>query len=200
MPSQKRINRRRAIQGVAVGLGTAASFPILSHQATAQGHHHTAAVALVSDSNAAKAPTFFTPKEYSTVTELASLIIPTDESPGAREARVNEYIDMIVGEGTNRLKKLYRDGLEWLDKTSQSRHGKIFVDLSQKQQIEILTELSQINKPSTDNQMQVRFFRAIKEATIDGFYTSRIGLDELGYKGNAVLDSFPGCTHPEHQS
>ena len=158
------------------------------------------AVPLVSDSVAAKAPTFFSAHQYATVTELASLIIPTDETPGAREAKVNEYIDMIVGEGPDSLKKLYLDGLEWLDKTCHSRHGKKFVNLQNQEQVEILTEISQIKKPSADNQLQARFFKAIKEATIDGFYTSRIGLDELGYKGNAVLEEFPGCTHPEHQS
>ena len=127
------------------------------------------------------------------------MIIPTDETPGAREAKVNEYIDMIVSEGSPSLKKLYRNGLEWLDKTSHLSHGKVFVELSNEQQVEILTEMSQIKNPSANNQLQARFFKAIKEATIDGFYTSRIGLDELGYKGNGVLDEFPGCTHPEHQ-
>jgi gluconate 2-dehydrogenase gamma chain len=185
---------------VVLGLGTAASFPILDRQVTAQGHQHTAVVPPVSDSKATKPPTFFNPPQYAAVTELASLIIPTDETPGAREAKVNEYIDMIVSEGSPSLKKLYRDGLEWLDKTSHLRHGKVFVELSNEQQVEILTEMSQIKNPSANNQLQARFFKAIKEATIDGFYTSRIGLDELGYKGNGVLDEFPGCTHPEHQS
>jgi len=200
MPSHKPVSRRKAIKGVALGLGTAASFPILNQQATAQGHHHTAIVPPVSDSTTAKAPAFFNPLQYATVTILASVIIPTDETPGAREAKVNEYIDMIVSEGPISLKDLYRDGLEWLDKTSHSLHGKGFVDLSNQQQVEIMTEMSQIKNPSANNQLQARFFKAIKEATIDGFYTSRIGLDELGYKGNAVLDEFPGCTHPEHQS
>ena len=200
MPDQKPVNRRTAIKGVAVGLGAAAGLPILNQQTIAQGHHHPNAVPLVSDSVAAKGPTFFNPHQYATVTELASLIIPTDETPGAREAKVNEYIDLIVSEGPDSLRKLYRDGLEWLDKTCQSRHGKEFVDLSNLKQVEILTEISQIKNLSRDNQVQTRFFKAIKEATIEGFYTSRIGLDELGYKGNTVLDEFPGCTHPEHQS
>jgi len=200
MASQKRINRREVIKGVAVGLGTVTGLPILKHQAGAQGRHHSAAVPLIPERDSAKAPTFFNPHQYATITELASLIIPTDETPGAREAKVNEYIDMIVGEGPDSLKKLYRDGLKWLDKTSRSRHGKIFIDLSNQQQVDLLTEISQIRNTSADNQLQARFFKQIKEATVDGFYTSKIGLDELGYKGNTVLDEFPGCPHPEHQS
>lgn len=200
MPGHKQVSRRKAIKGVAFGLGTAASFPILNQQAAAQGHHHTATVPQVSDSNTAKTPAFFNPLQYATITVLASVIIPTDETPGAREAKVNEYIDMIVSEGSSSLKKLYRDGLEWLEKTCHSRHRKRFVELSNEQQVKIVTEISQIKNPSADSPLQARFFKAIKEATIDGFYTSRIGLDELGYKGNGVLEEFPGCTHPEHQS
>ena len=200
MPGHQKVSRRKAIKGVALGVGTVAHFPILNRPATAQGHHHSAPLSLVSDSSAVKGPAFFNPLQYATVTELASLIIPTDETPGAREAKVNEYIDLIVSEGSPNLKRLYRDGLEWLDKTCHSRHGKSFVELSNEHQIEILTEMSQIKNPSANNQLPARFFKAIKEATIDGFYTSKIGLDELGYKGNGVLDEFPGCTHPEHQS
>ena len=200
MPNRKRVNRRQAMQGVAVGLGAAASFPILNQPVSAQAHHHAALVPPTSTVATAKAPAFFNPQQYEVITELASLIIPTDETPGAREAKVNEYIDLIVSEGSSSLKKLYRDGLDWMEKTSQTRYRKKFIQLSQEQQVEILTEISQIKNPVPANQLQAKFFKAIKEATIEGFYTSKIGLEELGYKGNTVLDSFPGCTHPEHQS
>ncbi|MFN8007093.1 MAG: gluconate 2-dehydrogenase subunit 3 family protein [Terriglobia bacterium] len=200
MPNQKGVNRRQAMKGVAAGLGAAASLPILNQSTMAQGHHHGALVSPAASTAAAKAPTFFSPQQYEVITELASLIIPTDETPGAREAKVNEYIDLIVSEGTATAKKLYRDGLEWLEKTSQSRYGKKFIQLSHDQQVEILTEISQIKDSTPANQLQARFFKAIKQDTIDGFYTSKIGLEELGYKGNTVLDVFPGCTHPEHQS
>jgi hypothetical protein len=131
---------------------------------------------------------------------LASLIIPTDETPGAREAKVSEYIDMIVGESDADLKKIYVDGLAWLDKTSRERFNKAFIEASANQQIEILTEISQIKDPTPENQLQAKFFKTVKNLTIDGFYTSKIGIEELGYIGNTVLDEFPGCTHPEHQS
>ena len=200
MPNQRRVNRRQAMKGVAAGLGAAASLPILNQPAESQSHHHATLVSPVASTAAAKAPTFFSPQQYEVITELTSLIIPTDETPGAREARVNEYIDLIVSEGTGSTKKLYREGLDWLEKTCQSRYGKKFIQSSHDQQVEILTEISQIKDPAPANQLQARFFKAIKQDTIDGFYTSKIGLEELGYKGNTVLDAFPGCTHPEHQS
>jgi hypothetical protein len=64
----------------------------------------------------------------------------------------------------------------------------------------MLMEISKAQSPPAPNEPQARFFKAIKEATIDGFYTSKIGIEELGYQGNTVLDEFPGCTHPEHHA
>jgi gluconate 2-dehydrogenase gamma chain len=200
MSDQKQVNRRTALKGVAIGLGTATNLPILTGQASGQPHHHSIVTPLVTQTVNPKVPAFFNPHQYAMITELAALIIPTDATPGAREAKVNEYIDMIVGEGPDSRKKLYRDGLEWIDKTSQTRHGKKFIGLSELQRVEILTEINEIKRSSGADQFPAEFFQAIKKDTIEGFYTSRIGLEELGYKGNAVLDAFPGCTHPEHQS
>ncbi len=196
----KKMDRRAAIKGVAVGVGTLTSLPILNNVAAAQGHQHHVAVPLVAETVASRAPSFLDKHQYATITGLASLIIPTDETPGAREAKVSEYIDMIVGESSNDVKRVYLDGLAWLDKTGNSRHKKKFIDLTNKQQVEILTEISNIKNPTPENELQAKFFKGIKEITIDGFYTSKIGIEELGYIGNTVLDEFPGCTHPEHQS
>jgi len=200
MAEERKINRREAMKGVAVGVGAVSSFPVLNNIATAQGHQHHVVSPLLVENTASKAPAFFDKHQYATITELASLIIPTDETPGAREAKVNEYIDMIVGESPSDVQKLYLDGLAWLDKTSTQRHKKNFIDLTNKEQVEILVEISQVNNPTLENEVQAKFFRAIKNITIDGFYTSKVGIEELGYKGNTVLDEFVGCTHPEHQS
>jgi gluconate 2-dehydrogenase gamma chain len=199
MPVNKKVDRRTAIKGVAVGVGAVSSLPILNNLASAQGHQHRAAVPRVAET-IAKAPSFFNKQQYAAITELASLIIPTDETPGAREAKVNEYIDLIVGESPFEVQKIFIDGLAWLDKTSKERYKKSFVDLSNAQQVGLLTEISKIKNPAPQEATQAKFFRAIKDMTIDGFYTSKIGIEELGYVGNTVLDEFPGCTHPEHQA
>ncbi len=199
MSEEQRLNRREAIKGVIVGMGTVSSLPILNNVASPQGHQHSV-VAPVVPETVVKAPAFFNKHQYATITDLASLIIPTDDTPGAREAKVNEYIDLIVGESPFDMQKIFLDGLAWLDNISQKRHRKTFVALSNLQQVVILTEISNIKNPTAENVVQTKFFRAIKDATIDGFYTSKVGLDELGYKGNTVLDEFPGCTHPEHQA
>ena len=198
-PVNKKMDRRTAIKGVAVGVGAVSGLPILNNLASAQGHQHHAVAPKVAET-VAKAPAFFNKHQYATITELASLIIPTDETPGAREAKANEYIDLIVGESPFEVQKIFLDGLAWLDKTGKQRHKKNFVDLSNAQQVGLLTEISQIKNTAPQEATQSKFFKAIKEMTIDGFYTSKIGIEELGYVGNTVLDEFPGCTHPEHQA
>lgn len=200
MPHERKIDRREAIRNMAVGVGAVGSFPILNNAVVAQGHHHPVAAPLVKETVASKAPAFFNEHQYATITELASLIIPTDETPGAREAKVNEFIDMMIGESPKEVQKTYVDGLAWLDKTSAGRHGQKFIDLTNQQQAALLTEISEIKNPTSENELQAKFFKAIKDITIDGFYTSKIGIEELGYQGNTVLDEFVGCTHPEHQS
>ena len=199
MEEDKRIDRREAIKSVAVGVGVVSSLPILNNGASAQVHQHHVVAPIVADT-ATKAPAFFNKNQFATITELASLIIPTDETPGAREAKVNEYIDLIVGESAFDVQKIFLDGLAWLDKASKDRHKKNFVGLSNAQQVGLLTEISKIKNPAPHEATQAKFFKAIKDMTIDGFYTSKIGIEELGYVGNTVLDEFPGCTHPEHQS
>jgi gluconate 2-dehydrogenase gamma chain len=142
---------------------------------------------------------FFTEEENRAVTEMSERIIPGDDSsPGAKAARVNEYIDLIVSESPDVTKQNWREGLAAINKMSRDRYGVAFADASAAQQVELLTEISKNEKsPAT---VEERFFRTVKYATVDGYYTSEIGIkQELRYKGNTYLKEFTGCTHPEHQ-
>jgi Gluconate 2-dehydrogenase subunit 3 len=148
-------------------------------------------------------PQFFSPAQLLVVSRLADLIIPTTDTPGAVAAGVPQYIDLVV-HGDPKLQATFQAGLQGLDKTSQTRFGSAFLQLTEAQQVEILTSLTQATdekKPPTENAPQgdVSFFRAIKGLTADGYYTSRIGLmQELGYNGDGVLAAFPVFTIPEH--
>jgi Gluconate 2-dehydrogenase subunit 3 len=86
-----------------------------------------------------------------------------------------------------------------VDKKSQDQYQAAFNKATGEQQVALLTEISKNEmKPQT---LEERFFKAIKNVTIDGYYTSKIGIhQELQYKGNTYLKEFKGCTHPEHQS
>jgi hypothetical protein len=130
---------------------------------------------------------------------MSERIIPADDSsPGAKAVQVNEYIDFVVSESPEATKQIWREGLAAIDRMSREKFGKGFADASVEQQVELLTAISKNERsPQT---VEERFFRTIKNATIDGYYTSEIGIKkELKYKGNSFLKEFPGCTHPEHK-
>jgi gluconate 2-dehydrogenase gamma chain len=202
MSDEKKISRRAALKVIAVGVGTASALPILEKNALSQQTHHgmemgQAAGAAV---EAAETPRFFTPQEMATIATIADLIIPSDEhSPGAKATGISGFIDLMVSESSNEIKALWRDGLAALDRMSQQKFSTAFNSASTEQQISLLKAVSKNErKPKT---IEERFFIAIKGLTVDGYYTSAIGIhQELQYKGNAYLKEFVGCTHPEHMS
>lgn len=190
------VSRRDALKGIAVGLGT--SLPVLNTNVLAQDHNHGQAAAAAPAKKAA-APKFFKADQMALIATISELIIPTDDhSPGAIAAEVPEFIDLMVSESNAETKKMWTDGLAAVDKMSQTKNSAAFNKASKDQQIALLTEISKNEKsPST---MEEKFFKAIKNMTIDGYYTSKIGIhQELQYKGNTYLKEFKGCTHPEHQ-
>ncbi len=143
-------------------------------------------------------PVFFSRAEYSAVGELAALVIPTDATPGAREARVEEWIDFILSQSEAPRQEVYRQGMAFLENLCRGRHAKRFEQLSKGEQAEILRSISDDVPETEENRAGVAFFRALKHDTIVGFYTSEIGLKELDYKGNTFYSECPGCDHPEH--
>jgi len=200
---KEQLTRRDALKSIGVGVSVIASLPVLGNNAAAQdlvSHDHTHHPA---QATAAPAKTqqlkFFTEDENKTIVEMSERIIPADDhSPGAKAAGVSGYIDFVISESSELTKQTWREGLAAINKMSRDRFGKPFADASPEQQIQLLTEISKNERsPQT---VEERFFRTIKYATADGYYTSEIGIHkELRYKGNAYLKEFPGCTHPEHQ-
>jgi hypothetical protein len=134
-------------------------------------------------------PRFFSDADYRTVAAIASRIIPTDDTPGAREARVEEWIDFFTAASEEARQTLYRGGLARLETWCQERHGTALVSLDDIQQDEALTSLAQSSP---------EFFEAVKGDTIVGFYTSETGLRELNWGGQMFHSECPGCMHPEH--
>lgn len=141
---------------------------------------------------------FFTPAEHRAVDALTEVLIPTDErSPGARAAKVADYLDFILNESTADAKQSWKDGVAVLDAASTSRFSKPFADLTAEQQVAIVAEAAR--NESTPATPLEKFFVEAKGRTIHGYYTSEIGIHrELKYKGNQFLPEFVGCDHPEH--
>jgi hypothetical protein len=196
------VSRRDALKGIAMGLGT--SLPVLNTNVFGQNGHshegHEQAGAKTAEKKQPFKAKFFKPEQMVLIGTISELIIPTDDhSPGAKAAEVPEFIDLMISESPEETKKLWTDGLTSVDKMCQDKFSAAFNKATAEQQVALLTEISKNEmKPQT---IEERFFKAIKNMTIDGYYTSKIGIhQELQYKGNTYLKEFKGCTHPEHQS
>jgi hypothetical protein len=122
------------------------------------------------------------------------MIIPADEhSPGARAAKVAEYIDERLAESFDEApKQQWRQGLKLVDQMSQEMNGKTFLEASSEARLAVLTRMSQ-NEKKPQNPEE-RFFRELKKRAPRGRdYTSKIGIHtEMGYKGNTYLKGICG--------
>jgi len=136
---------------------------------------------------------FFTPDEFAMVDELSELIIPTDEhSPGARAAKVAEYIDGRLADSFGDEPKLqWREGLKLVEQISVEMNGRPFMQASQDQRVAVLTRMAR--KESSPESPEEKFFVELKSRVAHAYYTSKIGIhDELEYKGNTYLREFAG--------
>jgi hypothetical protein len=180
------MKRRTALHVIAAGVVAEPSALPQHHGPIAQGP------------SAAKLQ-FFTPAQDALLDRLTEMIIPADNhSPGAREARVSRFIDRIVGNSTKDIQEQWTAGLELVDDEARRRFAKPFLQCLAPQQDQILAVMA---ASEAEPKMPLdRFFARLKLMTVDGYYTSAIGIHrELQYKGNAVLTEFPRCSHPEHK-
>jgi gluconate 2-dehydrogenase gamma chain len=177
--------RRDILKSIGVGAGVAASLPFLSEESAE-------ALEQVRQTNGPPRLRFFTRAQYATVDALSERLIPADErSGGAHAARVADFIDLFVFDAPSDIKTTWNEGLVLLDRASREHGGQAFLQASHEQQIALLTEISRHEAdPKTPLD---EFFREAKTRTIQGYYTSKIGIhDELHYKGNQFLQEFVG--------
>jgi gluconate 2-dehydrogenase gamma chain len=146
-------------------------------------------------------PQFFTPAEFAIVEQATDLIIPSDDTPGAREAGVAEFIDFMVANDPS-LQYRFRYGVLWLDTLSRSRHsGRGFTSISPAQQTALLEPLAYTARHQPGQEDGRVFFRLLRDYTVMGFYTTRIGWQELDVPGLRMYSASPECPHkddPEH--
>jgi hypothetical protein len=158
-------------------------------------HQHAAAVA-------AKPYTekFFSSPQVRALDSLCDIIIPSDSlSPGAHEAGVWQYIDLITHYGTPQQKKELTRGLALVDRAARKRFQKSFAALDRPDQEAIVAAMAA--KESDREDALGRFFIYLKRLTIEGYHYTEVGMKQfMRYRGNTAIPEFPGCTHPEHQS
>ena len=199
------LNRRRALQTLATGAAGVATSPLWvealialadeAGQMRAHAHPFQAAPA------APWTPKALTAAQNETVIVLTELIIPETDTPGARGALVNRFIDDVLQKAPQGERESFLRGLAWLDRRTRTLFRKDFAAATPAQQTDLLTRLSAEGNPPREHQAGVDFFRAVKALTITGYYTTEIGLrQELGDPGQLFLPQFAGCDHPEHQA
>jgi gluconate 2-dehydrogenase gamma chain len=191
------ISRRDILRTLAVGAVTGSVLQIIPAEAAAYIHQ------MVRKEKAASpagnyAPKYLSAPQYATLVALCDLIIPKDEkSGGAVEAGAPEFIDLLTSENPKYQLKL-GGGLFWLDGFCTDRFGKVFLDCAPEQKKEVLDRIAFRKNAKKDPSLSqgVAFFAFLRNLTCDGYYTSKIGIADLGYIGNTSLREFPGCPPP----
>jgi len=188
------ISRRDVLRNLAVGVAGGSVLHVIPAEAAALAHQ------MVHKEKAATSagkyvPKFFPEAQYAALLFLCNAIIPRDEkSSGAVEAGAPEFIDLLTSENPDYQIKL-GGGLAWLDNTCTDRYEQDFMMCSAAQKKEILDLIAYRKNAKADPTLThgVKFFAFLRDLTCDGFYTSKIGIEDLGYIGNTALREFPGC-------
>ena len=149
---------------------------------------------------------FFSDHEMATITVLADIIIPKDEVSGsASDAKVPEFIEFIVKDMPNHQLPM-RGGLRWLDIESLKRFEKSFVEINPQQQLQIVDDIAyteikykdengkEIKRGNVKPEMKpgIAFFNLMRNLAATGFYTSEIGVKDIGYAGNLSSNKWNG--------
>ena len=189
----KSISRRDVLRTLGMGAMAGSVLRVIPMQAAEYAHN------MVQAEKASAAggytPKFFSPHEYKALQTLCQTIIPADaDSGGAIEAGAPEFIDLLTSENPDYQLKL-GGGLMWLDSTCTDRYGKVFLECASEQQKQILDQIAYRRNALSDPSLSqgVDFFSFLRMMTVDGFFTSEIGIKYLGYIGNKYMKSFAGC-------
>jgi hypothetical protein len=127
---------------------------------------------------------FLTPTELQTITVLGDIIIPADAKSGsASQAGVPDFIEFMMKDQPRNQTPM-RGGIRWLNNTCVKRYGKPFVQCTKAQQIDMVDQIAYPGKATPDMTQGVAFFTMMRNLVMTGFYTSKMGIEDLGYMGN----------------
>lgn len=178
------VTRREALQRLAATFVAAGIVDPLA----AQDLHHAVQQTTAASSGSYK-PKALSLHEFRTLERLTELIIPVDNGkPGALQADVPAWIDMLLAVN-DELKTRYTSGLAWIDATMKSRGVADFVSAAPEQQAAVLDVIAFRKNRSSELEPGIDFFVLLRRMTVDGFYTSRIGMRDI-YPGNTPQATF----------
>src|SRR5215831_12525069 len=186
------VTRRAILKSLTVGAVAGSVMRVIPLEAAEHAHRIIEAEQAAAG---AYSPKYFAGPSYKLLETLCETIIPADaDSGGAIEAGAPEFIDLLASENDEYQAKL-GGGLKWLDSTCTARYSKGYLDCTPQQQKEVLNLIAYRENAKQDENLTdaIEFFSLLRSMTADGFFTSKIGIKYLGYKGNTYLTSFPGC-------
>jgi len=138
-------------------------------------------------------PKFFNDHEWQTVRTLVDLILPADERSGsATDAGVPEFMDFIMSDSPDRQTAM-RGGLAWIDTECRERFGHSFLESAEVERAQLLDAIAWPERARPEMAAGVAFFNRFRDLTAAGFWSSRMGVDDLQYTGNTVVPQWTGC-------
>jgi gluconate 2-dehydrogenase gamma chain len=154
-------------------------------------HVHTAVMDIKSlDGGASYQPKFLTRHEFLTMRRLSDIIIPADaHSKGAIDAGAAEYIDFLSSRSPE-FAEIFTGGLGWLDGAMQKHHQTTFLDAKPEQQMTMVDLIAYRKNLTAELGPGITFFRWARNVVVDAYYTSPVGIAELGYVGNTAMSEF----------
>jgi gluconate 2-dehydrogenase gamma chain len=185
------INRRGVLQMLA-SAPLAAGFAWTEAEAS-HAHHLARSAREAAQAGTAFTPKFFSAHEYETVRVLVDLIIPRDERSGsATDAGVPEFMDFIVADQPARQTAM-RGGLAWLDVECQNRFDKTFLACAEAERTAVLDDIAWPQRVKPPLSHGAAFFSSFRDLTATGFWTTRMGMEDLQYLGNKYVAEWKGC-------
>jgi len=186
------VSRRAVLRSLGMGAVAGSVLRVIPLKAAELAH---TLIEAEKDQPGGYAPKFFDARTYKTLQSLADTIFPPDaDSGGAVEAGAPEFIDLLTSENAEYQAKL-GGGFKGLESLCTARYGRGYLDCTAAEQKEILDLIAYRKNAEQDPALKegVEFFAFLRNMTADGFFTSKIGIKYLGYKGNTFLTEFPGC-------
>jgi len=187
-----------------LGAAPVAAGLVVSEAAAMRAHEHAARHAAgAGDGTQPPADAkrrFFSDHEWATVGILADMVIPADERGGsATDAGVPAFIDFILTDEladarrNEEVQTAVRGGLFWLDRECQGRFSAAFVGCSDEQRRAVLDDIAWPDRAPEELSQGVAFFNTFRDLVASGYWTSEIGMNDLGYMGNTFVAEWTGC-------
>jgi hypothetical protein len=189
MSEETSLSRRDLLHRIGASMSLGAMGEALLPAQDAQHVHRAVAQAKTAQKGVYR-PKALNAHEFATLRRLTALILPADErSPGALEAGAADFIDYLCTLNEE-LKGIYTGGLAWIDAAMKRRYSADFISARADQQTALLDQIAYRKNDSPELGPGIRFFVWLRNMTVDGYYTSPVGVKELGFTGNGAMAEF----------